>query len=239
MVTFLSFLQDYEMVIFYLLGLIGLRYLFLFIVTQFHLSKAKFGLEQELYQEQRNNAVGKLALTVLAGIAVYLTVQYGLPEAQRVERLRLDANAVNLPTVTPTPTPFVLFGVDVSGCNNPKARILEPKAGEVVKGKVTIQVVAEIVDFAFYKIELNRPDEPDAWVTLYTNNKPEATSENGSESTPESGSGPAPEPGNFSWTWDSATVTPGVYLLRLTVFKGDLTFPPPCVVPIQVLATES
>ncbi len=220
MVTFLTFLQDYEMVAFYLLGLIGLRYLYLFIVAQFRLSKAKFGLEQELFQGQRNGAVGKFLLTVLAGIGIYLAVQYGLPEAQRVERIRAIANAVNLPTITPSPTPLELFGVDVSGCQNPKATILSPQPGAAVKGKVTIQIVASIPDFAFYKIELGIPDEPDAWVTLFNENQ-SATSE---------------EP--FSWTWDSSTVSPGVYHLRLTVMAADLTYPPQCLVPIQVLATE-
>jgi hypothetical protein len=232
MVSFLTFLQDYEMVAFYLLGLIGLRFLYLFAAAQFRLTKAKFGLEQELFQGQRNGAVGKLALTILAGVGIYLAVQYGLPEAQRVERIRDAANAVNLPTITPTPTALELFGVDVSGCNNPKARILSPRPGDAVRGDVTIQIVADIPDFAFFKLELGTPDEPDAWVTLYTTDKSAATG------TPPSGESPCGGGEEaFCWIWDSTTVTPGVYHLRLTVLAADLTYPPPCVVPIQVLST--
>ncbi len=84
---------------------------------------------------------------------------------------------------------------------------------------MTLRIVADIANFAFYKIELGTPNEPDLWVTLYNNNEP------------------APEEEPFSWTWDSATVIPGVYHLRLTVMKADLKFPPPCVVPVQVLST--
>jgi hypothetical protein len=230
MVAFLTFLQDYEMVAFYLLGLIGLRFLFLLAVAQFRLAKAKFGLEQELFQGQRNGALAKLALTILAGVGIYLAVQYGLPEAQRVERLHNVADAVNLPTVTPTPTPLELFGVDVSGCNNPKARILSPRPGEAVKGDVTIQIIADIPDFAFFKLELGSPDEPDAWVTLYTTDRTAATG------TPPSGGSACSSAEGFCWVWDSTTVTPGVYHLRLTVLAADLTYPPPCVVPIQVLS---
>jgi hypothetical protein len=228
MVAFLTFLQDYEMVAYYLIGLIALWYLYRFIVTQVRLSKSTFGLEQELFQGQRNGAAGKFLLAVLIAVGIHLAVQYGLPEAQRAERIRLNANAVDLPTITLTPTPLELFGMPV--CDNPKARIFQPKPGEPVKGKVTIQIDANIPNYAFFRLELGRPDEPDVWYTLYASNKP--------ESTPENGFTPTPESGSYSWTWDSSTVTPGVYHLRLTVFEADLSFPPPCVVPIQVLATE-
>jgi hypothetical protein len=220
MVALLSFLQDYEMVVYYLAALIALWYIYRFAAAQVRLSKTAFGLERELSAGRRNGALGALALMIGLAVGVHLAVRYGLPEAQRVEQIRINANAVNLPTITPSPTPLVLFGVDVTGCNNPKARILEPRPGEAVRGKVTIRIVANIANFAFYKIELGTPDDSDVWVTLFNNNDP------ASEEEP------------FSWIWDSATVIPGVYHLRLTVMEADLTFPPPCVVPIQVLSAQ-
>jgi hypothetical protein len=220
MIAFLTFLQDYEMVVYYVATLLALRYIYLIITAQVRVSKTAFGLERELFVGRRNGALGTLALILGMAVGVHLAVRYGLPDAQRVEQIRINANAVNLPTITPTPTPLVLFGVDVSGCNEPKARLLEPRPGEAVRGKVTLRIVANISNFAFYKIELGTPDEPDLWVTLYNNNEP------------------ALEEEPFSWTWDSATVVPGVYHLRLTVMAADLTFPPPCVVPVQVLSTQ-
>jgi len=221
MVALLTLLQDYEMVAYYLAALVALRYIYLFIAAQVRLSKTAFGLERELCLGQRNRAAGTLSLIIGLAVGVNLAVRYGLPEAQRVEQVRINANAVFLPTITPTPTPLVLFGVDVSGCNQPKARLLEPRPGEAVRGKVALRIVADISNFAFYKIELGTPDEPDLWIPIYSNNEP------------------APEDEPFSWVWDSATVVPGVYHLRLTVLKADLTFPPQCLVPIQVLSAES
>jgi hypothetical protein len=218
MTAFLSFLRDYEMVAYYLLGLAALWFLLRFALAQARLSKASFALEQELLQGQRAGAAGKFLLIVAAAAGIYLAVQYGLPEAQRADRLRLAEDARFLPTITPTPTPLELFGVDVSGCNNPKARLIAPRPGEAVQGKVTVRIVADIADFAYYTIEVGRPDEPDVWVPLFNNNET------------------APEKEPFDWVWDSAAVTPGVYHLRLTVFAADMTFPPACVVPIQVLA---
>jgi hypothetical protein len=218
MVAFLTFLREYEMVAYYLLGLIALRYLLLFVSAQVRLSKSSFGLEQELFQGRRNGAAGKFLLVVGAAVGIHLAVQYGLPEARRFEQLQLAENAQALPTITPTPTPYELFGVDVSGCGNQQARLLAPQPGEAVQGKVPVRIVANIANFAYYTIELGRPDEPDVWVPLFNNN--EAATED--------------EP--YVWEWNSATVTPGVYHLRLTVYAADLTAEVPCIVPIQVLA---
>jgi hypothetical protein len=220
MLTFLSFLRDYEMAGYYLLGLISLRYIYLFIAAQIHVSKTIFGLERQLYLARRTGALGRLALLALIVAGIYTAVHLGLPQAQRAEQNRLAVIASHQPVPTLTPTPMEQFGVDVSGCTNPKATILLPKPGDAVKGSVSIRIAADIANFAFYKIELGRPDEPDVWTTLYNDNNA------------------APEAEPYTWTWDSTTVPPGVYHLRLSVMAADLTFPTPCVVPIQVLAAN-
>ena len=223
MVTLLTLLQDYEMVVYYLAVMVSLWHTYYFVAAQVRISKSPFGLERELNQRRRNRAAATILLLGAAVLGIHLAVRYGLPEAQRVERLRINANAGNLPTITPSPTPLVLFGVDVSGCDiriNPHARLLVPQPGAAVKGKVTVRIVADIPDFAFYKIELGSPDEPDLWVPLYSNNET------------------APEDEPFEWVWDSARFLPGVYHMRLTVMKADLSYPLPCVVPLQVLAPD-
>ncbi len=218
MLTFLTFLRDYEIAGYYLLGLISLWYIYLLIAAQIQLSKTIFGLERTLFLRRRTGALGRLALVAVIVGAIYAAVHIGLPQAQIAEQIHQATIAAHQPTPTLTPTPIEQFGVDVSGCTNPKAAILQPKAGDTVKGKISIRITADIDNFAFYKIELSRADEPDVWSTLYNDNA----------------AATAAEPSN--WTWDSATVPPGVYHLRLTVMAADLTFPTPCVIPIQVLA---
>jgi hypothetical protein len=218
MLTFLTFLHDYEFAGYYLLGLISLWYIYRFIAAQIHLSKTIFGLERQLFLARRTGALGRLALIALLVGGIYAAVHIGLPQAQSAEHIRQAAIAASRPAPTPTPTPMTQFGVDVSGCTDAKATILLPKPGDAVKGTVSIRITADILNFAFYKIELGRPDEPDVWTTLYNDNN----------------AAPVAEP--YTWPWDSSTVPPGVYHLRLTVMAADLTFPTPCIVPIQVLA---
>jgi len=218
MMTFLKFLRDYEFAFYYLLGLISLRFIYLLITAQIQLSKTIFGLERQLFLGRRTGALGRLALEAVIVGAIYAAVHIALPQAQSAEQIRQAAIAAHQPTPTLTATPMEQFGVDISGCTNTEATIVQPKPGDAVKGKISIQITADITNFAFYKIELSRADEPDVWSTLYNDNN----------------AATAAEP--FSWTWDSATVPPGVYHLRLTVMAADLTFPTPCVVPIQVLS---
>jgi hypothetical protein len=218
MLTFLTFIRDYEFAGYYLLGLISLRYIYLFIAAQIQVSKTIFGLERQLYLSRRTGALGRLALIAVTVGSIYAAANIFLPQAQSAEQTRQAVIAAHQPAATQTPTPMEQFGVDVSGCTNPKATILQPKPGDAVKGKVAIRITADILNFAFYKIELGRPDEPDVWTTLFNDNT----------------AATAAEP--FAWTWDSTTVPPGVYHLRLSVLAADLTFPTPCIVPIQVLA---
>jgi hypothetical protein len=235
MLTFLTFLRDYEMVFYYILGLVALWYLYRFLVAQFHLMKTTFGLERELFSGQRNGAIGRLFLILLAVSGIFLGVNYGLPEAERAERLKVEAGAVDLPTVTPTPTRFELFGVDVSGCSNPKATILQPKPGDAVTGTIDILIVADIPDFAYFLLELGTPDVPDVWKTLFGENLIDTPAAPDGTPVPDAHI-PATEEEPFVWSWNSSNVPPGVYHLRLTVFAMDQEYPAPCVVPIQVLA---
>jgi len=216
--AFLNFLHDYEIVFYYLLGLISLRFVYLLIAAQVQLSKTIFGLERQLFLRRRTGALGQLALVAVIVGALYGAVHIGLPQAQFTERIRQATIAAHQPTPTLTPTPIEQFGVDISGCTNPKATILQPKPGDAVKGKIDLRITADIANFAFFKIELSRADEPDVWSTLYNDNTA------------------ATEAEPSRWTWDSSTVPPGVYHLRLTVMAADLTYPTPCVVPVQVLS---
>ncbi len=111
-VAFLTFLQAYEMVVYYLAALVGLYNLYRFIAAQVRLSKTAFGLESELLIGRRNGAALALLLIFALAAGIYLAVRYGLPEAQRVEQVRINANAVNLPTITPNsdPVDFVWGG---------------------------------------------------------------------------------------------------------------------------------
>jgi hypothetical protein len=215
MLALLNFLKDFEPVAYFVLAVVSVRFFIRIGATQLRLEKTLFELEQGLLRKERNMAFGMLLLLGLTAAGVYLSTHVLLPEVQHAEANRLAADP-SKPTAVPTPTPYVLFGVDVSGCANPHATILSPKPGDTVQGRWDIRLTADPPGFAFYRIELGNSDLGDVWMTLFTGNE-----------TVQS---------ELAYTWDSSTMPPGVYQLRLVVVLRDGDSPRPCVVPVQVLS---
>jgi hypothetical protein len=215
MLALLSFLKDFEYVGYFLLAVVSVRFFIQIGAAQLRLEKSLFGLEQNLLRRQRNAALGMLLLLGLTAAGIFASAHLLLPQVRQTE-IQRQAGDPNKPTVVPTPTPFILFGVDVSGCANPKATILAPKPGDPVQGPVDIKLTVNPTNFAFYRIELGSPDSNDVWMTLFTSNE-----------TIQSAVG---------YRWDSSTMPPGVYHLRLFAVLRDGTSPRPCLVPIQVLS---
>jgi hypothetical protein len=215
MLSILTFIRDYEFVWYYLLGLVSLWFIYRIILAQFRHSKTHFDLERELFTGQTKSALARLVLIALVMGSVYFAIHIGLPIAENNERAYQAERAAHLPTPTITPTPYSLLGVDMGGCSNPDATILRPKPGETVRGLVTIRFTADIPNFAYFVIELARPDEPDVWSKVHTGTSTAR---------------------NEEFIWNSARILPGVYNLKLTVYAQDESFPPSCIIPIQILA---
>jgi hypothetical protein len=209
----LNLLQSYELLVYAVAGILALFYLRQIYVARQDLRRTIFGLEREALSRRQNRAITMLIFLGLATGLVFAAVNYALPQVRRTQLLQ-SASSTQIP-LTPTPTPLILYGVDLSGCTNPHATIKSPTPGQAVQGTVDIRGSADIPDFAFWKYELGNPQAANVWVTLKASNRPVTDGVLG--------------------TWDSTTVPPGVYQLRLTVTDSKGNSPKPCVVPLQVL----
>ena len=90
-----------------------------------------------------------------------------------------------------------------------------PEPDQQVSGQVLVEGQANILDFSQYKFELNGPGTNGQWVVVGTFTVPVIEGILGS--------------------WDSTSLPPGSYRLRLVVLRSDGTFPTPCEIPIVVL----
>jgi hypothetical protein len=88
-----------------------------------------------------------------------------------------------------------------------------PKAGEEVSGIITIEGTVNIPDFGFYKYEIARPGET-IWLTILAGREIVQEGELGQ--------------------WDTATLSPGDYMLRLVVTDNQGESLPPCVIQVRV-----
>lgn len=113
-----------------------------------------------------------------------------------------------------TPLPVPTLG-NTSGCVANKLIITSPKAGSEVSGLVDLTGTVDIPDFGFYKYEV-APLNADTWATIAANRTP---IDNG-----------------LLGHWDTTTLTPGDYQLRLVVTDTQGQSLPPCIIPLRITA---
>jgi hypothetical protein len=178
--------------------------------------KSIFGLEREIFQQRQAAAATRIMVLLITASVVFLAINYALPEVRRTNAVRV-ANSAAKATPTPSPTPWIVNNVDISGCANAHATITAPKPGTTVQGKVDVKGNVDDGQMTFFQIELGKPDIPDVWNTLFTNNKPSK---------------------DKLFTWDTSIWDPGVYHLRLVVQLRDGTSLKPCIVPVQILVAS-
>lgn len=138
------------------------------------------------------------------------------------------------PTITPTPLPGEatveippLTGIEITStpppppppqvappnCPNPGSRITQPGNGARVAGVIQITGAAFVDNFEYYKFEF-RPAGGGDWsfITRYDNSVA----------------------GGVLGSWNTDTVPPGTYELRLVVVDFTGNFPEPCVTQVIV-----
>lgn len=204
---------------------------------------AVYSLEKEQARNLRRRGVSMFfSMALLAG-SVYLLANViqpmleGLPpifaRPQQDEAIAPLPTPIGTPTARPllfpTVTPTFALGAqelldpevlpsgnqatescdDLAGVN-----ISSPLPGEVVAGQVEVRGVANIIQFAGYKLELRGPFTGDAWVPVGNFDTPVAS--------------------GFLGSWDATSFPSGQYFFRLVVFTEAETFPSPCVIPITI-----
>lgn len=118
------------------------------------------------------------------------------------------------PTLAPTSTPPPAAGVN---CDNPLAIITSPPMNATIRGTVPFTGTANTADFLFYKLQY-MPDASwgsERWGELY-------------QSADRVVNGKLME-------WQTRTVEPGVYWLRLLVTRSNGQYGLPCTIRVVVV----
>ncbi|NDJ52366.1 MAG: hypothetical protein GYB68_04665 [Chloroflexi bacterium] len=205
---------------------------------------AMFGLEREEAQRRlRSSLTWIFSLLLLIGV-VFTISDILLPNldfseeqaeilptptsALFIERSPVPTESLLLfPTITPNPAGAISQNdpAEQAGTVDPAAaaiepcvlgaRITEPTSGQTVTGQVQVQGGANVINFASYKFELRGQGTNNEWVVIGDFNQTVL------------------DPGLLG-SWDSTSLTPGEYTLRLIVYRLDGSFVTPCDIPIIV-----
>ncbi len=224
MAAIYRFLSTYEVLIYIVLA-IGLLYFGRWLWRSWNEWRdAFYSLEREFALRRMGRAIAavSLILILLCGeIAIASVIVPSLPAAFFLPTPTLDLLATPTGTIsaelatqlalTPLPVPTVEGG---EGCQPGKLMLTSPKAGTEIRGTVDIQGTVNIVNFGFYKYEV-APINSDTWATISAGRNTVVAGSLGQ--------------------WDTTSVTPGDYQLRLVVTDNQGQSLPACIIPVRVL----
>jgi hypothetical protein len=219
----LVFLKSAEVWIYALTGLVGVVYLRKFLASLGDYRKALFGLEKENARHRVSEAVSMLLLAAVIGGGEFLLVTFLVPSIPNIQILPT-------PTLDILTTPLTRFETPVGtqsaqttavppslAVNCPPGRLefTDPLAGQEISGKVTLMGTVAVDDFGFYKYQFAKA-ESDSWVTIAAGNTLVRNAELG--------------------PWDTSTLMPGDYQLRIMVTDHQGAEQTPCTIPIRIKA---
>lgn len=196
---------------------------------------AVFGLEREEAESRLRQSGSTILLLVLLIGVVYSVRNVVVPNIQEpgppptvtpmVFFVTQQATATQTRLLYPTVTATVPVAPDTginyatadpngNGCDLQGARITSPTPGQTVSGLVSVEGEANILNYSQHKLELSGPVTEGAWVVVWTSTSPIF-------------------PG-WLGDWDTSSLAPGDYTLRLVVLRTDGSFPTPCRVQVVV-----
>jgi hypothetical protein len=241
MAIFIKLIADYALWLYAFLGFGILFFLRLVIIARREQEIAVFSLEREAAVNKGYRAALSALLLVLLAVGVYYVSNV---LAERVPMPgNVEPTATPLLFLTPTPTPapptatptatntprplptLLPLPTDTpaalptptappAACPNPNVRITYPPMHAVVNGVVQIVGSANIDNLDYYKFEY-RPLGVANWTFLQRFS--------------------IPVKGGVLGAWDTGTVDPGEYEVRLVVVDVTGNYPEPCVIALTVV----
>jgi hypothetical protein len=229
MVEVLSFLRINEPWIYTIVGLFAAWQVWKFLQAWSELRAAAFGLEREKAQVELNSAAVWLLLCLLITAIEFYLVAFVVPTVAEANPIptptlnllatptqALSSTTNQTPSTTITPIGTVV-PISNGACISDTVMITFPLDGSQVKGIITIEGSADIPNFGFYKYEIARPGDA-VWLSINAGRQRVQNDKLGD--------------------WDTRSLTPEEYLLRLVVIDNEGNQLEPCVIRVRVLPPD-
>lgn len=222
------FLATYEGLIYILLALGGL-FAFRWLWKSWHEWKdSVFGLEREFAMRRLSQALAVSLLILVLFFAELSLTSFVVPILPSSDLLAtptmdiLDQTEGALTVIPAGDSTLVTSGSGAlstasSGCVPDEIFLELPVSGQDVSGTITLVGTVDVANFGFYKYEVS-PQGAETWATISAGREIVKNADLG--------------------LWDTSTLTPGDYELRLLVVDNQGQSYLPCVVSVRVSAAE-
>ena len=221
-----QFLATYEGLLYILLSLGGM-FAFRWLWKSWReWQDSVFGLEREFAMRRMSQAlmVSLLILFLFFGeLFLASFIVPALPASNLLATPTLDvlnqaegALSGNPVTVLSVGTPDAGSSPDsTNGCVPGEIILTSPEPGQEVSGTITLTGTVNVENFGFYKYGVSSQGA-DTWATISASRKPVNNGDIG--------------------LWDTSSLTPGDYQLRLEVTNNQGEIYPPCIISVRVRA---
>ena len=221
----LRFFREYEIWIYILLGILTLWQVRKFALSWDELRGAFFGLEREAAQGRVNSAATLIVIFILMAVVEFSLVTFVIPTVPGANALpTATLNLLATPTTTlaaPTQNPNETPGITptpgelpaAEGCVPGQVNLTSPLNGDRINGSVTVRGSANTTNFGFFTLQIAHPGDP-VWLPILVGQQAIAN--------------------NILGTWETSTLNPGEYMLRLVVTDNIGTEMNPCAIQVTV-----
>jgi hypothetical protein len=221
----LQFFREYEIWIYVILGLLAVWQIRKFVLSWEELRGAFFGLEREAAQSRVNSAATMIVLLIVMTVAEFTVVTFVVPTVPganplpttTLDLLATPTTTLPAPTQNPnetpgiTPTPGEIPAAE--GCTTGQVNLTSPRNGDRISGSVTVHGSAYTPNFGFYTLQIAHPGDT-VWLPFQVGQKSVKNDTLG--------------------TWDTTTLTPGIFMLELVVTDNIGTALTPCAIQLTV-----
>ncbi len=224
-------LDKYEIWIYALFGLALLFYLRRLMLAAKEWRSAQFGFERVVAQRKISFALTLVVIFGLLMLAEFVLVSFVAPALPHQTILvtptldlistptaTLPAAAVNV-TPTSESVQSTPLAVTAEGCVPGSIEWVYPQNGDEIQGTVDLSFIVNVANLGFYKYEYVQVGSTD-WVTI-------AAGDTSVVNTPE----PDSEPQH---AWNTESLIPGDYQLRLVVADNENKTFPACTISIRI-----
>jgi hypothetical protein len=228
MTSLLRLLTQYEFLFYLVLGIILVVFGLRVWRAWKEWSVSLFGLEKEHTQQQINQGITVIIFTLALGIGLFILTTFVAPSVPGVEMVstptaNLTAQptlTINTPTVSLTTTGLIptLSAILDMGCVPDKVQWTDPINGDTIKGKYVLKGTVNVPNLGYYKFEYASSDSEN-WTTIAAGNRTIID-----------------EP--LGGSWDTSSLTPGEYKLRLVVTNNQDEPMPECIINVTILPAD-
>ena len=202
----IRFVVNYEVGIYIIVGIVFLINLQRLLSAWASLRKANFGLEKEISQKRIRSSLTFVILMFLFALSNFILVSIASIRYPGISQIADEDARIQSQTQT---------AIAITGCIPEQLEWVDPLNGDELEGSIELIGTVNVPNLGFYKYEY-RYQGDEFWIPISAENRPVIE-------------------GPLGGIWNTESLQPGNYFLRIVVSDNANNLLKPCQIEVKVL----